>query len=51
MKYLKGKVIKNKRGWLNWGKKENRKLFNGLKIENTESMEYLQKLINLGMWC
>ena len=30
-------------------KDENRKLFNGLKIENTESMEYFQKLVNFGM--
>ena len=30
-------------------KDENRKLVNGLKIENTESMEYFQKLVNFGM--
>jgi len=28
-------------------KDENRKLVNGLKIENTGSMEYFQKFINL----
>ena len=48
MKYLKGKVIKNKRGWLNRGKKENRKFsemeVNDVKVLKTSSDSFKNRI-------
>ena len=48
MKYLKEKVIKNKRGWLNQGKKENRKFsemeVNNVKVLKTSSASFKNRI-------
>ena len=48
MKYLKGEVTKNKRGWLNRGKKENRKFsemeVNDVKVLKTSSDSFKNRI-------